>query len=210
MSTDDTWLSISEAAEVLDVSVSTLRAWSASGRIPCARTRGGHRRFNRMELRRWMADGPNAGSARAVVPTIPALPFEADVLMTLGPEIASRAEMLLVEAAPASSSPLPARTRRERAASWTQAIADGLRDGDLSAARGRAVAYGRAMRDAQATSRMMSASLIAMERAVDDALVAHGGSVDGDTADRIIVTVQGLVCAAMEAWATPDPSPAAD
>ena len=55
MPRDDDWLSISEAAQVLDVSVSTLRAWSASGRIPCARTRGGHRRFSRLELRRWMA-----------------------------------------------------------------------------------------------------------------------------------------------------------
>jgi excisionase family DNA binding protein len=205
MSHDDDWLSISEAAQVLDVSVSTLRAWSASGRIPCARTRGGHRRFSRLELRRWMADAPDPAPRRRTLLGIAASPAAADLLLALMPEIASRAEMLLADALPGSGGVATARERRVAASSWVRVIADGLRAGDLRAARDRAVAHGWAMRDAGVASAVLTGGLIAIERAADDALAAHGQHVESLTAERIITVFQWLACIAMEAWATPAP-----
>jgi excisionase family DNA binding protein len=49
-------LSVSGAARLLGVSVSSLRAWAAAGQVPHERTPGGHRRFHREELREWLAD----------------------------------------------------------------------------------------------------------------------------------------------------------
>lgn len=46
----DQWLSLSEASALLGVHASTLRRWADSGRVPCQRTPGGHRRFNRRKL----------------------------------------------------------------------------------------------------------------------------------------------------------------
>jgi excisionase family DNA binding protein len=44
------WLSLSEASTLLGVHPSTLRRWADSGRVPCQRTPGGHRRFSRQRL----------------------------------------------------------------------------------------------------------------------------------------------------------------
>jgi len=44
-----TWLSLSEAAEILGVHFTTLRRWADAGQIPCAKTPGGRRRF-RIEI----------------------------------------------------------------------------------------------------------------------------------------------------------------
>lgn len=46
----DQWLSLSEASALLGVHASTLRRWADDGRVPCQRTPGGHRRFNRRTL----------------------------------------------------------------------------------------------------------------------------------------------------------------
>jgi excisionase family DNA binding protein len=43
-------LSISEAARVLGVSLSTVRRWSDSGTLPSYRTPGGQRRYSRAQL----------------------------------------------------------------------------------------------------------------------------------------------------------------
>jgi len=43
-------LSISEAARVLGVSLSTVRRWSDAGVLPSYRTPGGQRRFSRDQL----------------------------------------------------------------------------------------------------------------------------------------------------------------
>jgi hypothetical protein len=63
-----------------------------------------------------------------------------------------------------------ARERRVAASSWVRVIADGLRAGDLRAARDRAVAHGWAMRDAGVASAVLTGGLIAIERAADDAV----------------------------------------
>jgi len=44
------WMSLSEASSLLGVHASTLRRWADSGRVPCQRTPGGHRRFNKQQL----------------------------------------------------------------------------------------------------------------------------------------------------------------
>ena len=47
-------LSISEAARVLGVSLSTVRRWSDAGVLPSYRTPGGQRRYNREQLARFL------------------------------------------------------------------------------------------------------------------------------------------------------------
>jgi diguanylate cyclase (GGDEF)-like protein/excisionase family DNA binding protein len=65
----DAWLRLSEAAAVLGVSLNTLRRWSDSGRLPCYRSPGGHRRYRRTDiealLRRQSAARPPGGDAPA-------------------------------------------------------------------------------------------------------------------------------------------------
>jgi excisionase family DNA binding protein len=46
----DEWLNLSEAAELLGVHPSTIRAWTDRGDLPYQRTPGGHRRFRRADL----------------------------------------------------------------------------------------------------------------------------------------------------------------
>jgi excisionase family DNA binding protein len=59
--TPDQWLSLSEASAVLGVHASTLRRWADSGRVPCQRTPGGHRRFNRRKLLQMLDGGMGEG-----------------------------------------------------------------------------------------------------------------------------------------------------
>lgn len=51
-SMDDTkeFLSVGEAAEILEVSAQTLRRWEKSGAITALRTPGGQRRFRRADV----------------------------------------------------------------------------------------------------------------------------------------------------------------
>ena len=46
----DEWIGLSEAAQILGVHPSTLRAWADKGELPSRRTAGGHRRFKRSDL----------------------------------------------------------------------------------------------------------------------------------------------------------------
>jgi len=48
------WLSLQQAAKVLGIHPTTLRAWSDRGRITSQRTPGGHRRFSRTDLQTWL------------------------------------------------------------------------------------------------------------------------------------------------------------
>jgi excisionase family DNA binding protein len=51
--TDHEWLNLSDAAALLGVHPSTLRAWSDRGDIPAHRTPGKHRRFRRADIEHW-------------------------------------------------------------------------------------------------------------------------------------------------------------
>lgn len=48
------WLSLSEASELIGVHPSTLRRWADADTIQCTRTPGGHRRFRRVVLERYL------------------------------------------------------------------------------------------------------------------------------------------------------------
>jgi excisionase family DNA binding protein len=49
----ETWLTLGEAAELLDVHPTTLRRWANNGDIPAMVTPGGHRRFAAVDLARF-------------------------------------------------------------------------------------------------------------------------------------------------------------
>ncbi|HEX2697666.1 MAG TPA: helix-turn-helix domain-containing protein [Anaerolineales bacterium] len=53
LSMENEWLSLHEAAELLGVHPSTVRAWSNKGVLPVHRTQGGHRRYRRNEVLLW-------------------------------------------------------------------------------------------------------------------------------------------------------------
>ncbi len=48
------WLSIREASRLLGVHIGTLREWADAGTLPSYRTPGGHRRFSRVGLQRFL------------------------------------------------------------------------------------------------------------------------------------------------------------
>src|SRR5690606_31057167 len=57
------WVSLGEAARLIGVHPATIRNWAEKGELPFRRTAGGHRRFHRTDLKRWLA------SHRLVQPT---------------------------------------------------------------------------------------------------------------------------------------------
>ena len=48
--TEDDWLSLSEAAELLGMHPATVRLWADRNELPSRRTNGGHRRFRRSDI----------------------------------------------------------------------------------------------------------------------------------------------------------------
>jgi len=51
--TNDEWLSLGGAADLLGVHPSTVRLWSDKGVLPVHKTQGGHRRYKRGEILLW-------------------------------------------------------------------------------------------------------------------------------------------------------------
>ncbi len=60
-------VSIREAARMLGVSIVTLRRWEAAGKIKCARTPGGHRRYDVDQLRGMALNRPPDPSRRVTI-----------------------------------------------------------------------------------------------------------------------------------------------
>lgn len=48
--TEDEWLSLSEAADLLGIHPATVRLWADRNELPSRRTHGGHRRFRRSDI----------------------------------------------------------------------------------------------------------------------------------------------------------------
>jgi len=48
--TEDEWLSLREAAELLGMHPATVRLWADRNELPSRRTSGGHRRFRRSDI----------------------------------------------------------------------------------------------------------------------------------------------------------------
>jgi len=68
---DKRWIGLSEAARLLGVHPSTLRAWADGGKLQVHRTPGGHRRFLLPEIERWGADrGRRASEAQVVIENV--------------------------------------------------------------------------------------------------------------------------------------------
>ncbi len=63
MSDQADWISLGEAAALLGVHPTTLRAWADQGQIPSQRTPGGHRRFQRWVIEQWPRSGAQSSSA---------------------------------------------------------------------------------------------------------------------------------------------------
>jgi len=71
--TDRRWLRLSPAAQLLGVSINTLRRWSDAGKVACYRSAGGHRRFRRVDIEALLREGAGGAAgrraARAAAPT---------------------------------------------------------------------------------------------------------------------------------------------
>lgn len=61
------WLTLGQAAKYLGVAQSTIRKWSDGGRLPAFYTPGGHRRFRRGDLDRFLGSSRVAGTAASRV-----------------------------------------------------------------------------------------------------------------------------------------------
>ncbi len=76
------WLTLGEAARYLGVAQSTIRKWADSGRIETFKTPGGHRRFKRDDLDRFMyGDAVSLPSSRGLdgPPVVLVVDDDADV-----------------------------------------------------------------------------------------------------------------------------------
>jgi excisionase family DNA binding protein len=92
-------MALSDAAEALGVSASTLRRWADGGRLRVVRTAGGHRRFAAEDVRRLSRasagrTGPVLRPARLPDGPIPEL---AALVADEGPQLMERAVSLLYE-----------------------------------------------------------------------------------------------------------------
>jgi excisionase family DNA binding protein len=70
--TSGDWLSIHEASRLLGVHIGTVREWADAGTLPSYRTPGGHRRFLRTDLQKFI-DQQRKSSASESSPTEQAL-----------------------------------------------------------------------------------------------------------------------------------------
>ncbi len=67
--TEPDWLTLGQAAKYLGVAQSTIRKWSDQGRVPAFYTPGGHRRYRRSDLDKFLeSSGP--GAREHVGPTV--------------------------------------------------------------------------------------------------------------------------------------------
>ena len=67
--TEPDWLTLGQAAKYLGVAQSTIRKWSDQGRVPAFYTPGGHRRYRRGDLDKFLENsGP--GARERVGPTV--------------------------------------------------------------------------------------------------------------------------------------------
>jgi excisionase family DNA binding protein len=180
---DTDLIPISAAARLLGVSVSSLRAWAAAGRVPHERTPGGHRRFDRAVLREWMeargARVPEHDPSHPVhlVPgRITPRPRAAAAIGQAAPRIADEATALVADGRPRSRRMSTA--LRARLLEQAETLARALATGDLAPcireAEWRAFRDGAA--DVPATRPMGEARALA--RAAERAAAAAG--LEGD------------------------------
>jgi excisionase family DNA binding protein len=178
-------LSVSAAARLLGVSVSSLRAWAAAGQVPHRRTRGGHRRFERAELERWLAarggELPAAPTRPAeLVPTrVQPLPTVAEALRGAATGIVTEAEHQMDERGAASRR--RAGARRERLHDAITDLADAFEGGDLGPCLREAEWQGFRHGAAGVSAEQPLGEALALARAVECVLTPElGGPSAGD------------------------------
>jgi len=186
----------SQAARLLGVSVSSLRAWAAAGLVPHVRTPGGHRRFRHDDLDAFIrARGghlPSADRARGaglVAGRIPVRAGAAEHLRAQHAQVVARAMDLMGDGARLSRR--RARARRARMSGRLAALADALGGGDLSAclrdAGWQAFRHGAAGLPATQPVGEVLALGRAVERALADAgCPAADRQVARDATDRMV------------------------
>lgn len=134
-SEEEDLLAVSAAARMLGVSSSSLRAWAAAGRVPHVRTAGGHRRFARRDLERWLRE---RGGEPPAPPVRPAelVPTRSEPQPELA-EAISAAVPAILDAFTDEVARLAGRRgrggaqRRARARDAIESLAEGLERGDL-------------------------------------------------------------------------------
>jgi len=193
-------LSVSAAARMLGVSPSSLRAWAAAGRVPHVRTPGGHRRFQREELVRWLADHggePPAQPARTqeLVPSrIDPMPEVAGFLTTHRDELLGVFEEELGRTR-AGGTVRASAARQSRVTMTLEALSEGIRRGDLAVCLREAEWEGFRHGAAGLHGEVPVTEALALRRAVDRVLEpALGGTPDGQRVleramDRLAVRV---------------------
>jgi excisionase family DNA binding protein len=195
-------LPVSEAARMLGVSTSSLRAWAAAGRVPHVRTRGGHRRFDPAELRRWLAERGAPDEIETPTPAEPVGPVRFAALPELGralrehaDEVVTRAERRLSDEG-VGGGRRPAAARRARLADEVASLADSLDEGDLTAPLREAEWEGFRHGAGGLPGELPMSEALAMRRAVDVTLQeACGRRADAERRaverllDRIAVRV---------------------
>ena len=95
---DGRWMRLGPAARLLGVSINTLRRWSDSGRVPCYRSAGGHRRYDRTELEALLGDHRDGAAGGPRAPGKARRPRAADPAAVERLEQRARDLELLVEA----------------------------------------------------------------------------------------------------------------
>src|SRR3954463_12494970 len=67
--TEPDWLTLGQAAKYLGVAQSTIRKWSDQGRVPAFYTPGGHRRYRRADLDKFL-ESPGPGPREQAGPAV--------------------------------------------------------------------------------------------------------------------------------------------
>lgn len=189
-------LSVSGAARLLGVSVSSLRAWAAAGQVPHERTPGGHRRFHREELREWLADHggelPDPRAARSgglIAGRMEARPATADLLALHAHEIATAAVALIADGAVTSRRRTDTRLARMHEA--TDHLGRAVRSGDLGPCLREAQWHAYRHGASGLTATEPVGELLALGRAVDRLLQTaeddgHDHAVVRHAVDRMV------------------------
>lgn len=182
-------LTTSEAAAMLGVSVPTIRLWADSGRVPCHRTAGGHRRFEVEELADWLrsADAPPPRAVRSAPADLEFLPCP-----LLARYLTSRTEAVAdrlrahPDGAPALPVPPPGATAAlHDAQRYVRPLARALETGRLGQLDDRAEATGLrgvvrgqevdvVLRDRRLSTAVLAEAQAAHDRGVD----IEDGSID--------------------------------
>jgi excisionase family DNA binding protein len=122
---------LSEAAEALGVSASTLRRWANTGRIRAIRTPGGHRRFSVSEIRRLSARPDMRGELRSVALPVRPIPSVAELVGARPDLVSAAAASIYVPGRPGW---FASEAAADPTAEWVRTIADACRGADYERA----------------------------------------------------------------------------